>query len=265
MSKIEKMSVATGRVRKENDEVINTADILSAVYDAVNGVLKTSANINVGDIEIGAVELKDAETGNRAAIGSDGALKTKMVIDSSAISKLNQIPTNITEEEISIEITRPSDTVAYTANDLINANAATTLPEIDFSTKFGASVANRRIQINSIQITSSNGSASTKLIPEVIFYNANTLTGSTLIDNIAFNPTYAQHVLKKATAFSKQENWVTSDFAYGNFYEMRLTEIIRNACLDVNGKLFLALIATNAYIPASSEKLTITIKFYLLN
>jgi hypothetical protein len=193
------------------------------------------------------------------------AVSSKQKYAGNDLSMTNQIPTSITEQEISVEITRPTNTDAYTANDIINSNAATTLPELDFSALFGTTVANRRIQINSMQITSSNGAAVTKLVPEIILYNANTLIGQTLTDNTAFNPTYAQHVLKKATAFSKQENWVNGDFAYGNFYEMRLTEIIRNACLDANGKLYVSIIATNAYVPASGEKFTITLKFYLLN
>ena len=64
----------TGRIQKENNTVINMADILGAVYDAVNGVLKTS--IITSDIEIGAVELKDAVTDARATIDAGGSLNT---------------------------------------------------------------------------------------------------------------------------------------------------------------------------------------------
>jgi len=70
--KIDVMSPKSGRVYKEDDSVINVADIMAAVYDAVNGVLKTSSVIEVGDIEIGAVELKDAESDTRAKIGPNG-------------------------------------------------------------------------------------------------------------------------------------------------------------------------------------------------
>ena len=74
MSKdINSMSPESGRIVKENGSVINIGDILEAVYDEANGLLKTSASFSVeGDISIGAVELKDATTGTRATIGANG-------------------------------------------------------------------------------------------------------------------------------------------------------------------------------------------------
>lgn len=63
----------SGRIIKEDGGVINIGDILEAVYDSVNGLLKTSASLSYeGDISIGAVELKDASTGTRAVVDSDG-------------------------------------------------------------------------------------------------------------------------------------------------------------------------------------------------
>jgi hypothetical protein len=191
--------------------------------------------------------------------------KVGMQVGGADLDGAHQLPTNVTELEVSCVITRAANTTQYTQNAIINGNGASVLPELDFSTAYGSSLAGRKIQINSIMINSDYGAASTKLVPEVILYNANTLTGQTLTDNTAFNPTAAQHILKKAASFSKQENWQLGDFAYGNFYEMRLTEIVRNATLDANGKLYPSVIATNAYTPKSGEVITLTVKAYVLN
>lgn len=44
-------------------------------------VVGGNVTLDVGDIQIGAVELKDAETGNRASIDSSGALKVDISKD----------------------------------------------------------------------------------------------------------------------------------------------------------------------------------------
>lgn len=63
----------SGRMVKEDGNTINMADILEAVYDSVNGLLKTSAALTYeGDITIGSVELKDGATETKATIGLDG-------------------------------------------------------------------------------------------------------------------------------------------------------------------------------------------------
>ena len=70
---INSMSPESGRIIKEDGSIINIGDILAVVYDSVNGLLKTSANLSIeGDISIGAVELKDSITGTRATVGADG-------------------------------------------------------------------------------------------------------------------------------------------------------------------------------------------------
>ena len=71
-NKIRTMYPESGRIVKEDGEMINVGDILEAVYDSTNHVLKTSASVNIGDVEIGAVELKDPTTDTRATIGTNG-------------------------------------------------------------------------------------------------------------------------------------------------------------------------------------------------
>jgi hypothetical protein len=77
---INSMTPESGRMVKEDNSIINAADILAAVYDAVNGVLKTSAALTYeGDISIGAVELKDSLTEARVEINMDGSLNSSII------------------------------------------------------------------------------------------------------------------------------------------------------------------------------------------
>lgn len=160
--------------------------------------------------------------------------------------------------EVSCEIVRPANTTAYAINDIINANAATTFPILDFSS-YGVNDS-RSVQINSINILSSNGAAATKLNAIVYLFNANTLTTQSLVDNAIFNPTFAEVKNKLATAFDSVYNMISSGTVYGIFQ----TEILRNATLDDTGKIYFAIIPTNAYVPASGETFKLIIKGYLL-
>lgn len=57
----------------------NTGRFIPVISDASGNIQVTVSNVDatltLGDIEIGAVELKDASSGNRASIGSDGSVK----------------------------------------------------------------------------------------------------------------------------------------------------------------------------------------------
>lgn len=50
------------------------ADIIQDVYDEINNRIKTDAQLVSGDIEIGAVELKDATSDNRSVVDTQGRL-----------------------------------------------------------------------------------------------------------------------------------------------------------------------------------------------
>lgn len=163
--------------------------------------------------------------------------------------------------DISKEIIRPADVNAYAIGDLINtATDATVLPSLDFTT-YGA-VANQKIQIHSISIISSNGAVATKLLPWVSLYNADALTGQNLGDNQAFNPIYAEIVAKRGKSFRDDEFYVVG--LGTNAYIATLNELCRNIKLDSAGKLYIALRAQNAYVPASGEKFTINVTGFLL-
>lgn len=70
--KIDSMAPLSGRTIKEDGTIINVADVLSDVYDSEAGALKTTTQIEVGDVEIGAVEIKDATSDTRATVGANG-------------------------------------------------------------------------------------------------------------------------------------------------------------------------------------------------
>ena len=72
-NKIETMYPESGRVIKEDGSIINFGNVLADVYDSSNHVLKTSASLSIaGDVEIGAVEIKDSTTDTRATVGTNG-------------------------------------------------------------------------------------------------------------------------------------------------------------------------------------------------
>ena len=56
---------------------LSEQDVLNEVYDATNGVLKTSAQVT-SDIQIGAVELKDHDGTDRAAVNASNQLEVSV-------------------------------------------------------------------------------------------------------------------------------------------------------------------------------------------
>jgi len=250
MNEIDNMIPRTGRVLKENGNYINEADILSEVYDSENKVLKTSASVNIPDIEIGAVGIKNKDSDDRLVVDPNGKITVKQADGDNVTigSKSDAIELDPAKEggftvlsgikgllsylkniiasnrvqvdisalpvganfigrsgakhfDISVEITRPANTTQYGIGALINAATnSTELPVLDFTADGG--VANQRIQIHSVSITSSNGAIVTpKLLSWVSFYTSPTITGQNLGDNQAFNPTYAEIIAKGVEPF----------------------------------------------------------------
>jgi hypothetical protein len=172
---------------------------------------------------------------------------------------INQVYIRPTEFEISGEITRAANATAYVTNAIINGNGVTTLMELDF-TGLGA-VGSRALQINSVAVLSSYGAATVKLNPVVHLFQNATITGQTLTDTTAFNPSYA---------ISKTDDSVIFESLYtlvghgSGCYKILQSEMMRNCKLNADGKLFAAIIAGAAYTPASAEKISVIIKGYLL-
>ena len=73
----------TGRILKEDGTTVNIADIIDEVYDSVNKLIKVKADLQVTDIQIGTVEMKDAETDTRAKVKSDGTDNALVVTQNS--------------------------------------------------------------------------------------------------------------------------------------------------------------------------------------
>ena len=141
MSKdINSMSPESGRMLKENNAVINVADILAAVYDAVNGVLKTSASLSIeGDISIGAVELKDAITNTRATVGSNGLhvdvksgavnVTSNLIASTKTIEIQQHFTKNIAAgtEQTAVLISKPTNPVLMYKAAMTNSSIDSTL------------------------------------------------------------------------------------------------------------------------------------------
>ncbi len=160
-----------------------------------------------------------------------------------------------------VTITRPANTTAYAVSDLINANGAAGLISIEF----GSEYANNVIEVNNVEIISSYGDAATKLEAGVFLFNNVSVLGAADAvqkdDNAAFAPTDAQVLAKHEASF---EDVSTSAQIGTGAYSIIASEKAVDAKLDSTGKIYAAIIANNAYTPASGETLTLILKGYIL-
>jgi hypothetical protein len=162
-----------------------------------------------------------------------------------------------TEFEVSCSMTRSSTVTAYVIEEIINGTGASILPTLDFSAICGATA--RKIQINSAQVISSNGATSLPLIARLFLCNVN--NPQTVTDYAPFNPSAAVLASNLACVIDDLSSLVHQA---SSAYILQQNEIQRNATLDANGHLYPCLLANNAYVPASGETISITIKGYLL-
>lgn len=156
-------------------------------------------------------------------------------------------------------LTRPNDTTAYTAGDIINSSGADKLPYFDLSC---ICPPNTKIQITGISILDEFGTAATKLQANLHFFNADTLTGYTPTDNTAFAPTFAEILSKKlgsVTGISTNATFGTN--AYVVVLNTNFSFITQTAS---DGKLYFALCPTNGYTPGAQKKLIVNITGYIL-
>jgi hypothetical protein len=167
----------------------------------------------------------------------------------------------------------PANTTVATVGDttitLNNAATATnatasltftsvTLQTLDFTTVGG--VPNQYVQIAAAILKSSNGGASTLLTAQVLFYTLAAIVPD-CSDHTAFAPSFANHDTYSAGRVDDISNAITVG---SNAYDIMQTEIQRIVQLDSNGHIFPAILATNAYVPANGEQLTLVLKGYLL-
>lgn len=160
--------------------------------------------------------------------------------------------------EISNEITRANNTTAYSSQQIINGDSLTSLIALDFSS---VAAGGAELQCSSVIVLSDNGSATTKLSAVIEFFNSSTISGSTLTDGQAFNPSYAERKAKRIFSF---EDISTIAAAGTGSYVIAQTECVRKLTLPSTPIIYAALIANNAYTPKATEKLTIVIRGYIL-
>lgn len=251
MADINSMSPQSGRVLKENNEVINTADILAAVYDAVSGVLKTSATVNVGDIEIGAIEIKDATSETRAVVGANG-----LNVDVKAIAAgTNHVgKVGYTLKKVKVSVTRPADTTAYAVGDAItNSTSAPVVFELDLAS-VGA-VVGQACEIRKVSVASS---AKQSTLPLFNLYLAPT-TFTATNDNAALDI--------DDTTMEDGGSWFACDEQFYTASNCRVSKSNTNSPMILavaDTKIYGTLQAANIYTPVSGEKFTIVVWVALL-
>lgn len=275
---IDNMGIRSGRMLKEDNSNINVADILADIYDSGSGLIKTSATV-----EVGAVEIKDSTTDTRAVVGANGLHVDVREMQSTVLGDKTDAPattgstdswsfiamlkgiynklgavvltsgtafigrTGFTLKKISTNFTRPADTTAYAIGDAItNSTSAPTVFQLDLAS-IGA-VAGQSIEIRKLVVVSS-ASPSTKILAKA-FLSATTFTATN--DNSALDI--------DDTTMEAGGSWFDCDISNSTVSNSRCANIgvhepIVLAVADT--KLYGILQANNAYIPVSGEKFTI--------
>jgi hypothetical protein len=218
-------------------------------------------------------DVKAIDTSIDTKIGEVQALPTANTV----LERLKQIqantlgggttPTNILQQyvrpsyfEVSTEITRSANTTPYVINQIIGGAGITIMGQLDFS-YLGGDVSGRAIQINNVSLFSSNGVTALRLNPVIHLATTSTFAGQTQTDTTAFNPTYAETIVKNGVSFES----LYSTVGHGTgVYKISEPEILRNCKIGASSSLWVAIIANNAYVPANAEKITVVVKGYLL-
>ena len=163
--------------------------------------------------------------------------------------------------EVSCDLVRPGNTNTYTIGDIVNDTSLDVLPTLDFSSLIDLSVAGpHRVQIIAGIIKSSYGAATLKLNAQVFFYTIAAIQAH-CADEVAFAPTYANQVAYCTGRLDDVSNSITIG---SGVYEVMQTEVSRIVTLSDAGKIYPAIVASNAYVGASGETLRLTVKGFLL-
>ena len=163
--------------------------------------------------------------------------------------------------EVTVNLTRPTNTNTYTIGDLVNSSGLAVLPTLDFSGLIDMTYAGPyRIQIISAIIKSDYGLANPKLQAQVWLFNRNDIQAD-CADEVVFAPTAVIH---KANCTGRLDDMTYGVSVGANAYEVIQSEISRIATLDNAGKLYPAIVASNAYVGKSAELISLTLKGFLL-
>ena len=107
------MALPSSTTQRENEKFVEDA--------GGNVAVRTTSTLEAGDIEIGAVEIKDATSSTRAAVGSDGlhvdVQATVLPTDAATEDKQDDIITAINEKQ--------SDIASYQTNDIDDGDTTT--------------------------------------------------------------------------------------------------------------------------------------------
>ena len=164
------------------------------------------------------------------------------------VSKQHGLPVSNIPFDVNLEIVRPAAHGAYSTKDVINTGANTTLPYFDLSA-YGA---NKKIIVNCLSVMSDQAAVGTKLQCDARLYAVNNPIAD-CTDHGAFNPTYAN--LKNLQAGFVYVDADQPDVGSGAYMAARWRNEQRIVTTDANGRVYLALLAVNAYAPADAEKL----------
>lgn len=204
---------------------------------------------SIGDVEIGAVEVKDGSSDNRAVVTaantaaatSDKVLLVKQVRADGSV--------DATMTRISATLTRPNDTTAYAAGDAVSdSTSAPTV--ITFSSAARAAGKTGEI-VRALMVDSAN--VATKGSFELWLFNASVTPDN---DNAVFTPTDAElATCIGVIPFSLPYIGDATSGAGGNaIYIGTLSEPIKFT--SASGNLFGLVVVRNAYTPVAQEAFT---------
>ncbi len=168
--------------------------------------------------------------------------------DQVTVSPVDPLPVGNGPKILTAEITRPANTTAYADKDIVNGNGLTTLPYIDL----GVSFANKIMIVSWLSVLSDNGDAATKLQADVHLYSVDAPIAD-CSDNGAFAPNYAN--LKNRMASFAYADSDQPDTNTGGYMVARWRNEQQMIQADANGRIYVAVVARNAYTPDSGEKL----------
>jgi len=215
-----------------------------AAYTVVGPIVPAAGRLSAGTDSIGSVGLLAGTN----SIGSVGLLA-----GTNTIGTVNQVGARPWFLSLPITITRPANTIAYTVGGLV-ASATTglaILPTVNLG------IGNQRYTVTEASVFSSNGAAATRGQFSLYLFDVGNPAGITFNDNTPFNPTIvalaSPNTCKLGLIPTSVPNSGTA--TYGSV----LTNASVSGRTSGTGAVFIALVASNAYVPISGEIFNITL------
>lgn len=174
------------------------------------------------------------------------SLPVVVASDQSAIPVLGERPW-----EAALTIVRPANVTPYAAGQLVSTATTGLVVLPALQTGFP----NQRLVVRNVDIISSYGAAATKGIFALTLFGSSNPPGAGFNDGAAFNPTAAALSALGVDVLGTVGTLLTGigTAAYG----YALTADQRQVLTDPGGYLYVALVLTNAYTPASGENISV--------